>query len=29
MIDLNLTRTDYEAHKDINTIASITSLSMD
>jgi hypothetical protein len=29
MIGLNLSRTVYEAHKDINTIATITSLAMD
>ena len=29
MIDLNLSRIVYEAHKDINTIATITSLAMD
>jgi hypothetical protein len=29
LIDLNLSAADYQAHKDINTIAAITSLSMD
>ncbi len=29
LINLNISKVDYEAHKDINTVASITSLSMD